>query len=127
MIKSRENSIGSKAFLIGVFLAIIIGILTSFMPGLASNYSKIIYPLMVILGVIIGLSIDTNERDSQVFLTTGAIIVIVSKFGMESILISVLGQGVSGTIYSIFSALLILFIPATISVAIKTVLKLTNV
>ncbi|NMB66737.1 hypothetical protein GYA25_01610, partial [Candidatus Woesearchaeota archaeon] len=54
MIKSRENSIGSKAFLIGVFLAIIIGILTSFMPGLASNYSKIIYPLMVILGVIIG-------------------------------------------------------------------------
>jgi hypothetical protein len=127
MLKSRENSIGSKAFLIGVFLAIIIGILTSFMPGLASNYSKIIYPLMVILGVIIGLSIDTNERDSQVFLTTGAIIVIVSKFGMESILISVLGQGVSGTIYSIFSALLILFIPATITVAIKTVLKLTNV
>jgi len=127
MIKSRENSIGSKAFLAGVFLAVIIGLLTSFMPTLASNYSKIIYPIMVILGIIIGLSIDTNERDSQVFLTTGAIIVIVSKFGMESILVSVLGQGVSGTIYSIFSALLILFIPATISVAIKTVLKLTNI
>jgi hypothetical protein len=57
---------------------------------------------MVVLGIIIGLSINTNERDSQIFLTTGAIIVIVSKFGMESILISILGKGVSGTIYSIF-------------------------
>jgi hypothetical protein len=127
MIKSKENSIGSRAFLIGVILSILIGVLVSFFPDLASHYSKIIYPIMVVLGIIIGLSINTNERDSQIFLTTGAIIVIVSKFGMESILISILGKGVSGTIYSIFSTLIILFIPATITVAIKTVLKLTEV
>ena len=127
MIRSVENSFGSRLFLFGVVLAIAIGLLISFFPDIAQGYSKIIYPLIVFLGIIVGLSIETNGRDSQVFLTTGAIIVILSKFGMESVLISSLGHGVSATVYSIFSVLIILFIPATIIVAIKTILKLNNV
>ena len=53
--------------------------------------------------------------------------VIVSKFGMDSVINSLIGIGASTIASTTFSALLTLFVPATIVVAIKAVLKLTRV
>ncbi|KKK85202.1 hypothetical protein LCGC14_2775670, partial [marine sediment metagenome] len=94
-IISKENSIGAWAFLIGVVLAIIIGISTSFfsIPSL-KEYSLIIYAILVILGLIVGFTINVSKKDAQSFLISGAILVVVSKFGMESVIGSLLGIGV---------------------------------
>ena len=128
MIKSRENTIGAKAFLLGVILAVVIGISTSIIPLFSSTqYSKFTYLILVILGVIVGASINTTGRDSQTFLVTGAVIVIVSKFGMESVISSLIGIGAGDLASSTFAALLTLFVPATIVVAIKTVFGLSKV
>ncbi|MEK6827049.1 MAG: hypothetical protein AABX99_01025 [Nanoarchaeota archaeon] len=128
MIKSKENSVGAWAFLIAVIFAIIIGISTSFIPlSLISKYSSFVYLILVILGLIVGASINVAGRDSQAFLITGAIIVIVSRFGMESVTSSLIGIGVGDIVSSAFAALLALFIPATIIVALKTVFGLTRV
>jgi len=128
MIKSKENSVGAWAFLIAVIFAIIIGISTSFIPlSSIAKYSSFVYLILVILGLIVGASINVAGRDSQAFLITGAIIVIVSRFGMESVTSSLIGIGVGDIVSSAFAALLALFIPATIIVALKTVFGLATV
>ena len=86
VIKSRENSVGAKAFLIGVVLAVAIGLSTTLIPIPALvTYSAQIYAILVILGLIVGF-MHVAGRDSQTFLWAGAILVVVSKFGMERLL-----------------------------------------
>ncbi len=128
VMKSKENSMGAWAFLIGVILAIIIGLSTILIPISAlTRYSSFIYLVLVILGIVVGASINTTGRDSQTFLITGAIIVLVSKFGMESVISSLIGIGAGDTASSIFASLLALFVPATIIVALKTVFGMAKV
>lgn len=128
MIKSRENSVGAWAFLIGVIIAVAIGLFTKLIPIPAlTKYSSFIYLILVILGIIVGFSIKATGRDSQTFLITGAIIVIVSKFGMESAIGSLIGIGAGDTVSTIFAALLALFVPATIIVALKTLFGIAKV
>ena len=127
-IKAKENSVGAWAFLIGIILAIIIGIVTKLIPIPALiSYSTQIYAILVILGLIVGFSIKVTRKDAQTFLITGAILVVVSKFGMESVTGSLIGIGIGDTVSSIFAALLVLFVPATIIVAIKTVFGLAKI
>jgi len=127
VIKSKDNSIGAWAFLIGVILAIIIGISTTLIsiPTL-TKYSAQIYGVLIILGLIIGF-LNVTGKDSQTFLLAGAVLVIVSKFGMESVVGSLIGIGIGEAVASIFGALLVLFVPATIIVALKTVFSIANV
>lgn len=127
MLKSHENSVGAWAFLIGVVLALAIGIFTTLLPIPALiDYSAQIYSVLALLGVIIGFMI-VRGKDSQTFLLAGVIIVIVSKFGMDSITGSLIGIGLYDIVSSIFSAFLVLFVPATIIVALKTVFAIAKV
>ncbi len=128
VMKSQENSIGAWAFLVGVILAVAIGLATAFIPiPSLTKYSGFIYLLLVILGLVVGFSINVTRKDAQTFLITGTILVIVSKFGMESAIGSLIGIGVGDTTSSIFAALLSLFVPATIVVALKTVFGMAKV
>ena len=128
VIKAKENSFGAWAFLIGVVLAIIIGISTSLIPIPAlTKYSPQIYAILVILGLIVGF-MNFRGKDSQTFLMAGTVLVIVSKFGLESVITGTLiGIGVGETVSTIFSALLALFVPATIIVALKTVFSIAKI
>lgn len=128
VIKSRENSLGAWAFLIGVIIAILIGVFTRLIPIPAlMKYSSFIYLILVILGIVVGGSINTNNKDSQTFLMTGAILVIVSRFGMDSVTGSLIGVGGGDTASTIFASLLALFVPATVVVALKTVFGIAKV
>jgi uncharacterized membrane protein len=121
-MKIKENSVGAWAFLIAIILAVIIGITTTLIPiPSLTKYSSFIYLILVILGVIVGTSINTGNKDSQTFMITGTIIVIVSRFGMESVLSTLIGIGARDTVSTIFASLLAIFVPATIIVALKTV------
>lgn len=129
VLKSKENSIGARAFLAGVILAVLIGVGTpSFLPiDVVTKFSKQIYAILVILGLVVGATIKAEGKDSQTFLLSGAILVVVSKFGMESVTGSLIGIGIGDTVVSTFSALLALFVPATIVVAVKTVFSISRV
>lgn len=129
VIISKENSFGAWAFLIGVVLAVVIGVsASSFLsiPAL-TTYSPQIYAILVLLGLFVGYSIKVTGKDAQTFLITGAILVVVSRFGMESVTGSLIGIGVGDVVSSIFGALLALFVPATIVVALKTVFGIAKV
>ncbi len=127
VIKSHENSVGAWAFLIGVILAILIGLATTILsiPTLVL-YSAQIYAILVILGLIIGF-VSIPAKDSQTFLWAGAILVVVSRFGMESVTGSLIGIGIGDAVASVFGALLALFVPATIVVALKTVFSIAKI
>lgn len=129
VIKSYENSFGAWAFLVGVVLAIVIGIGTSTFFSIDSvvKYSKQIYGALVLIGLIVGFSIKVSNKDSEAFLVTSTILVIVSYFGKESVTGSLIGVGLGDTVASTFSALLALFVPATIIVAIKRVFSLASI
>ena len=127
VLRSQENSIGAWAFLIGVVLALVIGLFTTLLPIPAlMDYSAEIYGVLVLLGIIVGFMIVVG-KDSQTFLIVGALLVVIGKFGMESVSGSLLGIGLGDTVTSIFSALLALFVPATIIVALKTVFSIAKV
>jgi hypothetical protein len=127
-MKSRENSLGAWAFLVGVILAVIIGLSTSRFLSITAitEYSAQIYGILIILGIIVGF-INVTGKDSQTFMVAGAILVIVSRFGMESVRGSLIGIGVGDVVTSTFAALLVLFVPATIIVALKTVFSIAKV
>ena len=129
VLKAKENSLGARAFLIGVILAVVIGVGTaSFLPfEFLAKYSPPIYAILVLIGLVVGFSINVSGKDSQTFLIAGAIIVIVSRFGMESVVGSIIGIGIGDLVSSTFGALLALFVPATIIVAIKTLFSVAKI
>lgn len=126
VIKARENSIGAWAFLLGVILAVLIGFSTILLPNSLVQYNAQIYAVLVILGVIVGY-FNIRASESQTFLWAGVVLVIVSRFGMDSVTGSLLGIGIGPAVTSIFGALLALFVPATIVVALKTVFSIAKV
>jgi hypothetical protein len=127
-MRSKENSVSAWAFFIGVVLAVAIGLSTLLIPfPTLRKYSSFIYLILVVLGIIVGSSINVTGKDSQTFLIIGAVIVIVSRFGMESVSSSLIGIGIGDTVSSIFASLLALLVPATIIVALKSVFGLARV
>jgi len=127
VIRSRENILGAWAFLVGVVLAVLVGLSTTLIeiPFLMNNSAQV-YAILVLLGLFVGF-LNTAGRDSQQFLITGAILVIVSKFGMESVTGSFIGIGVGAIVRSTFGALLALFVPATIIVALKSIFSMSKI
>lgn len=127
VIKATENIFGAWAFLIGVILAIVIGLSASLVSiPFLTKYSMQLYGILVLLGIVVGF-MNVQGRDSQNFLIAGTILIIVSRFGMDSVQGSLIGIGVGDMVSAIFGALLALFVPATIIVALKTMFGIANV
>jgi len=127
VMTSRENTIGAWTFLIGVILASLIGLSSALFPvSIFVKYSSPIYAVLFIIGLFVGY-MNVVGRDSQTFMLAGAVLVIVSRFGMESVAGSLIGIGAHDLVTSVFGALLALFVPATIVVALKTVFSIAKV
>jgi hypothetical protein len=122
MVKSRENLVGAFAFLVGVIFAVIMGILQKTVVGPSGNIS---YAFLMILGIIVGF-LNTGDRDSITFLIASLSLVIVSGFG-QSTLIYVSTIPILSSLSSILGALVVMFVPATIIVALKVVFSITKV
>ena len=110
MAKNMGNVIGSWAFLIGFILAVVLGLLGS----INSTWTAV----LVVIGIIVGL-LNIADKEATPFLMSGAILIIASALGRNVI-------GSIGILDGILSALLAIFVPATIIVAIKNVFSLAK-
>ena len=110
MVKGISSNIGSWAFLIGVVLAVILGAL-----GLVSGY---VLMALIIIGLIVGF-LNVTGKEVGPFLLSGAVLIIESSLG-SNVLSDLAYVG------SILEALLVIFVPATVIVAIKNVFKLSK-
>ncbi|MEK6850345.1 MAG: hypothetical protein AABX85_02095 [Nanoarchaeota archaeon] len=120
-IRARENLIGAWAFLIGIILAISVGIFA------ASKISPLIMSILAVLGIIVGISV--SEKDVQTFLLASVSLVIVSYMGISGLVLGAAVSGISlGKIMSyVLQTLLAMFVPATIVVVIKTVFSIAKI
>ena len=119
-IRARENLIGAWAFLIGLILAIAVGLFAG------KIISPLILAILAALGIVVGFFVA--EKDSQTFLLASVSLVVVSYMGISGL---VLGSAISGLdigriISSVLQALLALFVPATVVVVIKTVFSIAR-
>jgi hypothetical protein len=104
------NVIGSWAFLIGVVLAVVLALI----GAVSGNWVVV----LVVIGLIVGL-LNIIDREVEPFLMAGAVLIIASA----------LGQGVMMQVPmldSVLTALLAIFVPAVIIVAIKHVFVLAK-
>lgn len=126
-IKARENSVAAWSFLVGVILAITIGVATAVISSPQFTvFSNWVYAILAVIGIIIGFA-NVVGKETQTFLIASVSLVIVSKFGMDSLSVSIIGIEAGKIGVCIFAALFVLFVPATIIVALKTVFSTASV
>jgi len=109
-VKSRNNFLGSWAFLVGVVLAVVLGVL-----GTISGTWTIV---LVVIGLLVGL-LNVTQKETMPFLMSGTVLIIASALG-GSVLSDV------QLLADVVNALLIIFVPATVVVAIKNVFNLAK-
>ena len=112
----KINALGSWAFLIGVLLAVIAGIISGL--NLGNIDSAIMTPVLLVIGVIIGL-FNIKGGESMPFLFSGLTLIIASVFG----------AGITSSVQvvsAILASLLIILVPAVIIVAIKNIFVLAK-
>jgi hypothetical protein len=123
MVRSKENLIGAYSFLVGVVLAVLVGILQQSLSIAKTN--SLPYAILVLLGIILGFC-NFNDKDSLTFLIASLSLVIVSGFG-QTALVYVATVPILSSLSSVLSALMVMFVPATIIVALKTVFSISNI
>jgi len=125
VILARENVIAARAFLAGVIIALLVGIFfgSSFTD---SKIDPLIINILAVLGIIVGIFV--GQKDVQTFLLASVSLVIVSYTGISGLTLGATIQGfnIGGIITSTLNALLAMFIPATILVAVKTVFSISK-
>ena len=104
------NVVGKWSFLIGVILAVVLGLFDPIMGNWAI--------VLVVIGLIVGL-LNVTDKEVAPFLMSGAVLIIASALG---------GSLMSEMPYvgAILDALLAVFVPATVIVAIKNVFSLAR-
>jgi hypothetical protein len=108
-------ALGSWSFLIGLILAVILGL------GLGGAYQTQMLWTVFILGIVVGLlNVAHNEVDA--FLTSGTVLVLISFLGIQ---VGVFSQ-VAPIISNVLMGILTLFVPATIIVALKAAFVLAK-
>lgn len=109
------QAIGSWAFLLGVFVAIITG---AFLPTKTST----VVSFLVLLGTIVGL-LNVTTKETSAFLIAAVSLVIITAFGspVVSEVVSI-GPYLRGMLDSI----LVFVVPATIVVALKSIFALAE-
>ncbi len=110
MAKSN-NVLGSWAFLIGLVLAVLVGLFSDL------STQSTLYTL-VILGLIVGL-LNVADEETEPFLLSGTVLIIASSLGSGIL-------GVVPVLKNVLGALLALFVPATIIVAVRNVFSIAK-
>jgi hypothetical protein len=109
--KNKGSLIGSWAFLIGVIIAVVLGLL--------GGLTQTLMFVLVVIGLIVGF-LNIADEETTPFLLSGTALVIVSALGQDTLNIG------GSMINNVLSALLAIFVPATVVVAIKNVFNIAK-
>ena len=110
--KSKGSLLGAWAFLAGVIIAVIVGFLgTSAMTGIWAI-------ILIVIGLIVGL-LNISGKEMNTFLLAAVSLVVVSYFGASAVM-------AVDFIENILNALLMLFVPATIVVALRALFAVSK-
>ena len=121
-IRSKENVLGAWAFLIGIVLALIGGIISA----LFENFNPFVLGILLVLGLVIGF-VGVSPNDIGKFMTSSVSLAIVSFVGSAGVRnIEFLNWQVGNLVSSTLGALLVLLVPATIVVAVRSLFSISQ-
>ncbi len=121
-IRDRENVFSAWAFLIGVVLALVGGMLSA----LFGHLNPIVLGLLLVIGFFVGF-IGVSPNDISKFMTAAVSLVIVSYAGTAGVRnIEFLNWEIGNIVSSTLGALLVLLVPATIVVAIRSMFSISQ-
>ena len=116
-----EKQIGNYSFIIGVIIALVLG-LASAQLGAAKAW---LWSILVVLGLIVGF-LNVSGKETKDFLMVTVALVVVAFAANSQIAgwkdVELIGIYISG----IFSSLLTFVVPASIVVALKEVWQLAK-
>ena len=118
MAVAKEKMIGAWGFMVGVVLAVIMGLF-----GFQSSWA---YILLVVLGLVIGF-VNVTDKDSINFLLASLALVIVGGLGNNTLIFISNISPILNVLSNVMSSLLVLFVPATVIVALKTVFSIARI
>jgi hypothetical protein len=121
-IRSKENTVGAWAFAIGIVLALIGGMISA----LFGNLNPFVLGALLVLGLIIGF-VGVSPNDINKFMMSSVSLVIVSFAGSAGVrTIEFLNWEIGNIVSSTLGALLVLLVPATIVVAIRSLFSISQ-
>ena len=123
MAKGSSQTVGSWAFILGVVIAIIAGIVAGATGGLETYTAGIITLVLVILGLIVGF-LNIGEKEITNFLIAAIALIAVgtANLGAVNFVIPVLGTILQALVLNIA----VFVAPAALVVALKAIHKLSR-
>ena len=122
MAKNSKRLVGAWAFLIGVLVALVVGVIGDSLPAELQVW---VLGVLVLAGILVGL-LNVNAKETSGFLLAALALVIVSFMGGNVIdsfgSVSIIGP----MLKNILLYLLVLFVPTTIIVALKSVFEIAR-
>jgi len=122
MVRSKENLWGAYAFLVGIVLAVTLGLFNDNLESAGGLF----YTALVLIGLIVGAA-NHSDKNSQTFLLASLSIVLVGALGMDSLKYIPANNYVVVLLRNVLGSLSLLFVPATIVVALKTVFSMAKI
>lgn len=111
--ESATSKFGVWAFIVGIFLALIAGIVVGFIPKAQVPITSI----LIVLGLIVGF-FNVTKNETKDYLLAAVSLILVTYFGGQTLK---LVPWIGVYLESVFSAIMTFVIPATIIVALKAI------
>ena len=116
-----EKKIGDYSFIIGVIIAVVLG-LAAAQLGSAAAW---LWSLLILLGLVVGF-LNVSGKETKEFLWVTVALVVVAYAGSAQITSWSNIQYVGTYLKGIFDAILALVVPASVVVALKEVWELAK-
>ena len=115
-----KKKIGEISFILGVILAVIIGLVGRYLAGVEIW----LISLLIILGLLVGFLNVTGKQTKEFVLMAVALVVVAYAGGASGTLTSILYLG--DYLAGIFNALMAFVVPAVVVVILKGVYSLAK-
>ena len=117
-----EKQIGNYSFIIGVIIAVVLGLAASRLPTGAAAW---LWSLLVVLGLVVGF-LNVSGKETKEFLWVTVALVVVAFAGSSQVnswgKVELIGTYLKG----IFDSILAFVVPASVVVALKEVWELAK-
>ncbi|MFA6089327.1 MAG: hypothetical protein WC755_05660 [Candidatus Woesearchaeota archaeon] len=122
MSKKTSAMIGAWAYIIGMIIAVALGVFST-LPGMTW-----LLTILIVMGLIVGF-LNVNEKETSAYLLAAVSLVIVTSFGGG--VIGTIGDGTSlvwlgNALQGVLNAMTVFIVPATIVVALKAIYALAK-
>ena len=117
-----EKQIGNYSFIIGVIIAVVLGLASTKLPEGAAGW---LWSVLIVLGLVVGF-LNVSGKETKDFLLVTVSLVIVAYAGSAQIdswsNVQLIGMYLKG----IFNSILALVVPASVVVALKEVWEMAK-